>query len=90
MESEKSLKRSGCMKLALKTRWEFFFFFFFEANPGGEKETFWNAEGAPNRSRSRKNLASLGNGQEFDRREIANLFLRTVPLPSVDFDTLGD
>ena len=87
MESEKSLKRSGCMKLALKARWEFFFF---EANPGGEKETFWNAEGTLNRSRSRKNLASSGNGQEFDRREIANLFLRTVPLPSVDFDTLGE
>lgn len=26
MESEKFLKRSGCMKLALKARWEFFFF----------------------------------------------------------------
>ena len=37
MESEKSLKRSGCMKLALKARWEFFFFFFLKPTQGERK-----------------------------------------------------
>lgn len=77
-------QRSGCCKLTLKARWEFW-----SQLRGRERDVLECRGNTINRSRSRKNLASSGNGQQFDRREIANFFLRTGPLPSVDFDTLG-